>query len=934
MHNPVLGQVIDDLKARYPVDGDSVTYSQWLALNTKLNGKAFGYEGFEFQQRIVDDMHPDMSVIKPSQVGMALKLDTPVPTPTGWTTMGELKVGDTIFGRDGRPCQVTYVSPVYTDHVCYEVEFDDGSATTADAGHRWYVEAHRAFGPDGLFQGHGRIPVGSGYVTKGVITTELMAKTFKVGQRNNYAIPNAAPLQTPDVDLPIDPYFLGLWLGDGNSHASVLTAAEADLAFYEAELASRGLRCVSSSRKGSTIQVVVKLASDEGRRNTMFGALPLKNKHIPSAYLRASPAQRLDLLRGLLDTDGSITARGRVSFHNTDPSLIAQVEELITSLGFKFRTRWRKPQPTPTIKGRKICAEVSFVAYAEDGVFLLPRKRERLGSKHNGRSTEALRRRVVDVRPVPATPVRCIQVNSPDHLFLAGRQMVPTHNTEVQVRKFLAFLTRNRGTSGIFSFPDEKMFKKNSKTRIKPVVKQPVFNSTGMDDDKPTRAMNLYEINGSFAHIMGMTEGDATSTPADILFHDELDLSNMTMIGLYQSRLQNSAWKITQAFSTPTFPMFGIDAAYQASDMHEYMARCECCGHWQVPSFAMRFLRLPGYVGEGNLIDLDAEGLSKIDLTASCFVCERCSKPLNLRNPELREWVAERPSRDARGYRIRPTASYKLDPAYILRQLIKMKRLDQLKGWHNTVLGETYNDGNSKLEPEVVKACMKGGAVPEVGSNVPCALASDMGLTCHLTVGRIENGVVHPFLWEQVPHGQLKERIAQLRAKYNIVAGAVDRHPYTTTANEIRDDTSQVILPVEYRGQEHVAVREDEYGALDFIQINRTKAIDDAVKVIKSNVLEMTGYTHMAQIVVEHLCDMVRIELPERMATWEKTTGADHFMHSLVLLQASIKIRHIVEMTRAGPAPKKLLGLIGVPVAPGAHSQLGAPKRKTPERLI
>jgi hypothetical protein len=505
--------------------------------------------------------------------------------------------------------------------------------------------------------------------------------------------------------------------------------------------------------------------------------------------------------------------------------------------------------------------------------------------------------------------------------------------TEVQIRKFLAFLTRNRGTSGIFSFPDEKMFKKNSKTRIRPVIRQPVFNSTGIDDEKPTRAMNLYEINGSFAHIMGMTEGDATSTPADILFHDEVDLSDMTMIGLYQSRLQNSPWRITQSFSTPTFPGFGIDAGYKASDMHEYMVKCACCGHWQVPVFDMRFLNLPGYGGEGELVDLDAD--HGIDLEASFFKCERCSSRLDLRDPALREWVAERPTRDARGYRIRPTSSYKLDPAYIIRQLIKMKRLDQLKGWHNTVLGETYNDGNSKLEPEAVKRLMKSPGVPEVGSLVPCVLASDMGRTCHLTVGRAGQGAVNPFLFETVPSDQIKQRIHELRQKYNIVAGAVDRHPYTTTAEEIRNETNGVILPVEYRGAEHIRLVKDEYGALDYIQINRTKAIDDVVKLVQRQGFEMTGYGSLQTVVVEHFCDMVRIELPEKLATWEKTTGQDHFMHSQVLLQASTKIRHIIQMTEQGDPPKRQLGLIGVPSPRSASKpQLGDPKRKIPERLI
>jgi hypothetical protein len=458
--------------------------------------------------------------------------------------------------------------------------------------------------------------------------------------------------------------------------------------------------------------------------------------------------------------------------------------------------------------------------------------------------------------------------------------------TEVQIRKFLAFLARNRGTSGMFTFPNEKMFKINSKT-------QPAFSSSILEDEKPQRAMNLYEVCGSFAHITGMTEGDATSTPADILFHDEVDLSDQGMIGLYQSRLQNSDSKITQKFSTPTHPGFGIDAAYTASDQREYQVKCVACRHWQVPLFEMKFLCLPGYDGDGDLEALDADVVSQLDLKGSYFKCEKCSARLYLRDPSLREWIAAFPARRGRGYRIRPTSSYRLDPEYIVSQLLKMKQLDNVKGWRNTVLGETYSDGSSKLEPDVVRQVMKGPTVPDVGQ-ARVALGCDMGKTCHLTLGTIRDGEIDPFKFEQVPSSQIVDRVLELCKQYNIVTGAMDRHPYTPTVEQIRELTKRVILPVEYRGQAHINLVEDEWGNLDYVQINRTKAIDNQVKAIQHKATELRGYGGLGGILVEQLCDMVRIETDEKPATWEKLTGNDHFMHSLVLMRASIKIRDVM----------------------------------------
>jgi hypothetical protein len=361
------------------------------------------------------------------------------------------------------------------------------------------------------------------------------------------------------------------------------------------------------------------------------------------------------------------------------------------------------------------------------------------------------------------------------------------------------------------------------------------------------------------------------------------------------------------------------------------MKKCGCCNHWQIPTFDMRFLHLPGYAGDGKLEDLDAD--HGIDLDDSYFICEQCSERLDLRDPTLREWVAERPTRDARGYRIRPTSSYKLDPPYIIRQLLKMKRLDQLKGWYNTVLGETYNDGNSKLEPDKVKALMTNAGRGEIGSTVPCALASDMGRTCHLTLGPIQGDHVVPMLFETVPSDHIEARIKELRQQYNIVTGSVDRHPYTPTAEQIRNDSNGIILPVEYRGDAHLNLKLDEYGALDYVQINRTKAIDDVVKAVLRRAWTMSGYGQHANVLVEHMCDMVRIEMPEKLATWEKTTGQDHFMHSLVLLQASPKIRHLVQVQLAVDPPKKLLGMIGVPSITAQKRRIGDP-HKVLERLL
>ena len=496
--------------------------------------------------------------------------------------------------------------------------------------------------------------------------------------------------------------------------------------------------------------------------------------------------------------------------------------------------------------------------------------------------------------------------------------------TEVQVRKFLAILARNRGHNGIFTFPNDKMFRKNSKTRIRPVIQQPAFNAGFGEDDKPTRAMDLYEINGSFAHITGLTEGDATSTPADVLFHDEIDLSDQAMLGLMQSRLQNSKMRITQKFSTPSHPGYGIDASFQASDQRFYMVRCEGCNHWQDPLFEMKFLCLPGYTGDGKLEDADADMVGGIDLSNAFVKCERCSRPLNLLDPTLREWVAKHPARRAHGYRVTPFSPThgRLNIAYIFDQLLKMKQLDNIKGWYNTVLGQTYSDGNSKLEPYVIEACMGSSNVPDDVSG-QVILGCDMGKTCHLTLGRVDShGRINPFYFEQIPSSQIEQRIKDLDAKYNIVCGGTDRFPYTTESERIREMTKGRILPIEYRGADFTRVVNDEYGRVDHVSINRTAAIDAQVRAIMRGEINIVGFGSMRSVLIEQLCDMVRIERDEKPATWEKLTGNDHFLHSLVIMRAALRAREVM----LGTLKTETRTLIGLhPIAPPKLHTLGTP---------
>lgn len=456
--------------------------------------------------------------------------------------------------------------------------------------------------------------------------------------------------------------------------------------------------------------------------------------------------------------------------------------------------------------------------------------------------------------------------------------------SESQFRKFFGFLRRNTGVTGIFTMPNETMRDRISQTRVKPMIENDkVFNPPGVE--KPVRQKGLYQIDQSFGYFTGSGEGDATSIPADLLFHDEIDLTDQQMISLFQSRLQASQYRITQSFSTPTYHGYGIDLLYTNSDQREYLYRCPACRHHQIPQFNLNFVHLDGFKDDvADLTKLSPDHIHSINHQGSYWKCESCSAPLNLHDPSLREWVARHPGRSMHGYRVRPTTVATIDIPYVLRQLLRATTLDNLKGFVNTVLGEPYNDGQARLSETEIRACMGSPSRPDVPNYTPCTIGIDVGLTCNIILGTA-NSII---LIEQVPHAALIGRVKELLAAYNIVGGCIDRYPYTPTSEEIRDISYGKIMPVHYAtqpGAPSIKEVKEISEKVSHWQCARTKAIDAVVTSIRRKQREIHGYGALGTVLVNHLRDMVRVEAADQPAIWNKVTGEDHLFHAYVYLQ-------------------------------------------------
>jgi len=421
-------------------------------------------------------------------VGKALSLDTELPTPTGWTTMGDLQEGDLVIGRDGKPTKVVAATEVMFGRPCYEIEFSDGSKIKADEEHLWFTETH--------LERKRRRENKKHKVIEGVRNTKELFETLLHNDgRLNHAVRVASPLNFSVKNLPIYPYVLGAWLGDGTTTNAGFTSADEDilneivnagylvnksgnnkygyrikthesnvmveervcsicLISYEPITAAQkycSIPCAAVAKTGRKKQgygssILIESCSDCGNKFTGFsggicqkcklcksfqGILRdsnlLGNKHIPIDYLRASIEQRKSLLAGLLDTDGTTRTSGLVEFDNTNKKLIDGVFDLVIGLGYRATITQKR------VLGRTEASSISYrITFTPEGsVFKLSRKEKVRNSRGEHSNERLIYRYIKNISKLESIPVRCIQVDNKDHSYLAGRTMIPTHNSSL-----------------------------------------------------------------------------------------------------------------------------------------------------------------------------------------------------------------------------------------------------------------------------------------------------------------------------------------------------------------------------------------------------------------------------------------------------------------------------------------------------------------------
>lgn len=363
-------------------------------------------------------------------LGKAIALDEKLMTPFGLKPMRDIHKGDLVIDRDGKPTMVTFESHIHTNQ-CYEFELEDGTKFIANEDHIHILERIKCTRKGSIWVEEELTT--NEILNKGVWFNRKVSKRNPTGKESRWYIPLTKPVQYTDKELLVDPYTLGVIIGDcaleqANRQAR-LVGDEKDLEFIIPNL-KFGVSNIYADKRRPNVKTCCLLKSGKPLKQLFPEHLTSERKYIPEEYLLGSIQQRLALLQGLMDTDGTITKTGHSSFATTSERLAKQVKALVKSLGGY--------------------AKISYKTNAYLGVysvhlhlwdlcpFRLPRKVVRwIPNMHYKRGKRVAIKAIVPINKVIES--KCIQVQSETKSYLLENSVV-THNTSVFGEYLLPFL--------------------------------------------------------------------------------------------------------------------------------------------------------------------------------------------------------------------------------------------------------------------------------------------------------------------------------------------------------------------------------------------------------------------------------------------------------------------------------------------------------------
>lgn len=574
---------------------EKLTVSQFAEKNVIMQEGAFKGQRFSYKTRPYfrdpsDAMGDNTKncrvvIVSPTQLGKDLNENELLPTPYGFKKMKDLSVGDTIFSASGQETKIVFKTPLHS-RPFYKIVFDDGTSIECGDNHRWYVkdtkqsynkkhDVFRTLETKDMFLQMKDNPF---------VLTRLYKGKKIPSLRSQFAIPQCSPVQYPERELPIDPYLLGFWLGDGLSRSSYVCGNKEkitnifDKYTVEYSRKEKGSECY----RVRVSELTTKLLRINGLLN---------NKHIPEIYKIASYEQRLALIQGIMDADGCCSKDGQCEITLKNDNIFNGVVEILRSFGIKVHT---------TKKLRKIRSEqynyentYNFCIFRTTiPVFTLKSKLERLPESLPREDTKyRYIREIIDLHK--EVNGYCIQVDDPSHLYLCTRDYFVTHNTTAFLN-YLFYICEYDPDNTLVILDSQKTADKLMKVRIRPFLQNQVKleslqKGLQLDYNKSASTSNISLAAGkSILAGSARSASDLCSFTCKYLLCDEVSRFPEFLdkegdpVSLAMQRQETFARSMAILTSTPTTEDCTIWQHYKLGTQRRWSAVCECGYHMPV----------------------------------------------------------------------------------------------------------------------------------------------------------------------------------------------------------------------------------------------------------------------------------------------------------------------------------------------------------------
>lgn len=424
-------------KAIVAPQNELVTLDKYLAeeeeRQKKLLPHLYGRKFYKWSRAFIESTNRINILCGANQSSKALADDTEIPTPGGYKKMGDLKIGDCVYGQDGNLTRIVDI-PFKGEDECYRFVYADGSEVVSSKDHAWICKTseerfrkthHRGWSrknnPNGIWKNESY----DKWTQK--TTSQIIANgKYEPEAKSAYtraSFPIAFPIKKTPQELPLDPYLVGILLGDGGftSSSVIVTSADEEITEY--------LKSEHGAKYNGKLAYRLNGYQKHLRQLGLMG-LGSYYKFIPEQYLNSSIADRMALLQGLMDTDGSIGKRSGIYFATVSPRLRDGIVELVSSLGGTAEVRVREAGYKKNGVYKRCLDCYNVIIKIRDCPFRLKRKAERFY-----KTRYKYERVLYRVEPVGRRKATCITVDNADGSFLCTRKHLVTHNSSSLIRR-------------------------------------------------------------------------------------------------------------------------------------------------------------------------------------------------------------------------------------------------------------------------------------------------------------------------------------------------------------------------------------------------------------------------------------------------------------------------------------------------------------------